>query len=378
MLNLNETVRSKLKFEEHPKRTYIFPIVFLLLLLSLFFHYDLFRICSGAPLYMLSALVQSEAAILGIVTAFTLVAVQFTATNYSSKITNIFVREYDFWVVVLSYILAITTGLAVLGMIETNPQLNLSVYILLSYFFGIYCFTMIIPYTYNMLIMLKTTRIIDRLSREINRDNILRKDPIYPIMDIIRSSTMRYDYETVRYGLKVVRCKLISIFEEEKTRKEKISTVSMADISHKILRDNLTVTGKLLISNKDEDSVMRLIGTIWSITQITPENEPLLQKAADSFGELGKGAAEYRLLCTADIVEALGELGRIAIDRKYSWTARSIAESLGEIRKLGVVYNLLLAERRAEIYLRDLGEKANEKLPDVLPVIERSLQNNVK
>ena len=113
------------------------------------------------------------------------------------------------------------------------------------------------------------------------------------------------------------------------------------------------------LAETNEDSVMRLIGTIWSITQIRPENEPLLQKAADSLGELGKGAAEYRLLCTADIVEALGELGRIAIDRKYSWTARSIAESLGEIRKLGVVYNLLLAERRAEIYLRDLGEKAN-------------------
>ena len=52
--------------------------------------------------YMLSALIQSEAAIIAIVITLTLVAVQHTSSTYSTRVIDIFkTRNPDFWILFL-------------------------------------------------------------------------------------------------------------------------------------------------------------------------------------------------------------------------------------------------------------------------------------
>ncbi|MFQ6119549.1 MAG: hypothetical protein ACE5KE_06660, partial [Methanosarcinales archaeon] len=54
--------------------------------------------------YMLSALIQSEAAIIAIVITLSLVAVQLTASSYSSRVMVIFRDSPDLWFLMFSYI----------------------------------------------------------------------------------------------------------------------------------------------------------------------------------------------------------------------------------------------------------------------------------
>jgi len=79
---------------------------------------------------MLSALVQSEAAIIAIVVTLSLVVVQLTASFYSAKITKIFRKSPDLWILMISYIGAMIYSLVVLLMIEeVNSVLNIEKYI---------------------------------------------------------------------------------------------------------------------------------------------------------------------------------------------------------------------------------------------------------
>lgn len=83
--------------------------------------------------YMLSALVQSEAAIVALVVTLSLVAVQLAAQSYSARVIEVFRRAPDLWILMGIYGIAIFYGLGVLKLIErANPQLCAEEYICLS------------------------------------------------------------------------------------------------------------------------------------------------------------------------------------------------------------------------------------------------------
>jgi len=76
--------------------------------------------------YMLSALVQSEAAIVALVVTLSLVAVQLAASSYSARVIEVFRRTPDLWILMGIYGIAIFYGLGVLKMIErANPILKI-------------------------------------------------------------------------------------------------------------------------------------------------------------------------------------------------------------------------------------------------------------
>ena len=64
--------------------------------------------------YMLSSLIQSEAAIIAIVITLTLVAVQQTSTLYSTRLIDIFKsKNPDFWILIIIYLGSITYQLII-------------------------------------------------------------------------------------------------------------------------------------------------------------------------------------------------------------------------------------------------------------------------
>lgn len=96
---------------------------------------------------------------------------------------------------------------------------------------GVFAFVALAPYIWNTLEMLKPSTVIDRLAKEITGDNILKaidkkpeksgdKDPIQPIIDIVNCSIMKYDYETVRYGLEEIGNRYNHILRNENFKVE--------------------------------------------------------------------------------------------------------------------------------------------------------------
>jgi len=174
--------------------------------------------------YMISALIQSEAAIVAIVITLTIIAVQQTSSAYSTRLLEIFIyRNPDFLILFFIYISSMIYGFRVLLQIdvEYNPIKlpflltisNLYSPIFWTYYFGIFSFFSLILYMYHTINLLKPSEIINILSEKITSNNLYYgNDPIQPIIDIISASLMdKYDNETTIIGLKTIKNKIIHV-----------------------------------------------------------------------------------------------------------------------------------------------------------------------
>jgi uncharacterized membrane protein len=83
----------------------------------LFAKFNLFHTAADSARYMLSALVQSQAAIIAIVITLSLVAVQLTASTYSPRVIDIFKKNPDIWILLGFYGFSIFYGLFLLKLI---------------------------------------------------------------------------------------------------------------------------------------------------------------------------------------------------------------------------------------------------------------------
>lgn len=93
-----------------------------------FSYFNLLHTDVDSARYMLSALVQSEAAIVALVVTLSLVAVQLAAQSYSARVIEVFRRTPDLWILMGIYGIAIFYGLGVLKLIEkVNPTVNLQI-----------------------------------------------------------------------------------------------------------------------------------------------------------------------------------------------------------------------------------------------------------
>ena len=94
--------------------------VVVLVCFSLFCYFNLFHTDVTSARYMLSALVQSQAAIVAIVITLTLIAVQLTASAYSPRVIDIFKKNPDMWMLLSMYSISIFYELLVLKMIRAE------------------------------------------------------------------------------------------------------------------------------------------------------------------------------------------------------------------------------------------------------------------
>lgn len=101
-----------------------FGVVIIAIMHVVFSYFGFLHTDVDSARYMLSALIQSEAAIVALVVTLSLVAVQLAAQAYSARVIEVFSRAPDLWILMGIYGIAIFYGLGVLKMIETaNPQL---------------------------------------------------------------------------------------------------------------------------------------------------------------------------------------------------------------------------------------------------------------
>ena len=359
--------------------------VVVLVCFSLFRYFNLFHTDADSARYMLSALVQSQAAIVAIVITLTLIAVQLTASAYSPRVVDIFKKNPDMWILLGCYGVSIFYGFIVLKLVKETEggavsqsviwslgcvSISFEFFVSMAYWLGAFTFVALFPYLWNIIGLLKSENIINRLATEITKDKIInpKEDPVQPIVDIIHGSIMKYDLETTRVGLKAVTNQVIEIIDSKK--EEEISKRFCAHLER---------VGGLAISREDAESTIEVsknleyFGTstaekgfknatvyaVWSLKKVAKaaagkELEDAISQVAKSLGEVGTAAAGKELEgATQQVAKSLGEVGTTAAGKGFENATVYAVWSLENVGKAAVGIE---PENATVLVARSLGE----------------------
>jgi hypothetical protein len=343
---------------------------------------------------MLSALVQSQAAIVAIVITLTLIAVQLTASAYSPRVVDIFKRNPDMWLLLGCYGVSIFYGFIVLKLVEGAEgefvsqsaiwtlgwvSISFEFFVSLAYWLGAFTFVALFPYMWNIIGLLKSENIIKRLTNEITKDKILnlKEDPVQPIVDIIHGSIMKYDLETTRVGLKAVTDQVIEIIDSDNEEK----------ISGRFCQHLRGASG-LTVSKMDEGSTAEVIKNLGNFGNSTAEKglENATLEAAMSIKRVGSTAAEKGLkgaiiwqavlslksvgiaaaekglkVVTSQTIVLLEEVGITAAEKGLEVETSLATVSIEKVGKAATKRGLTDATQQAIISLGIVGKTSVEK-----------------
>jgi hypothetical protein len=412
---------------------------------------------------MLSALVQSQAAIVAIVITLTLIAVQLTASAYSPRVVDIFKNNPGMRILLLLYGTSVFYGLIVLRLVEGNKGelvsqsviwslgplfMSLEWCIHLALLLGILAFVALVPYISYIIDLLKPENIIKQLASKITKDVFLkpllfsmesdfakklkdgpidnlvkmefnknneqplsdkakvstidekhweivdgeerykienteiklniyhnsRKDPIQPIVDIIRGSIRKYDFETTRVGLSAVTDQVIN----------EIYPNCAEDISNSFCT-RLQGVGKLAASITDEESTVEVIENLERFGKDTAGNklEVATKEAATSLEAVGIAAVRKGTKLEDAVkkaVQALGTVGKTAVENNLGDVTMESAKSLGAIGVAAAEKGKELKEATKQVAksLGIVGTVATEKGKTLDDTIKKELEKAIK
>lgn len=313
-----------------------------------FNYFDLYHTDADSARYMLSAMVQAQAAIVAIVITLTLIAVQLTASVYSPRVIDVFKKNPDMWILLVIYGASMLYGLIVLKMMvgevvvgEAREIVSHDVFWVLgyvpmsfeccvsvAYWLQAFTFVALFPYMLNIIGLLEAEAIMQRLVIKITNDKILNSKygPIDTIMDIIRGTVMKCDIATTGVGLKAVTDRMIEIIDSD--GQKKISSHFCAHLER---------IGKLAVSQDDHESVIKVLESLESFGESTAEKRlrgaPF--HAARSLGVVGKIIAENGLEdMTKHVARSLEGFGKLTAENGLGGATFEVTKSLGVILKI--------------------------------------------
>ena len=313
--------------------------------------------------FTLTAVVEGEATIIALVITLSLIVLQLTASSYSTRVIDIFKKSPAIWIVVGTYIVAIGYALTVLYFIDFiyfSSILYFDIVIWIAYFLAIFALGSLIPYLLGSIEIMKSSTVIDKFAEKITKKNILEgvqesekiigtdsndigysyiysdimrpvidteSDPVQPVIDIIHSSMMKYDYGTMRYGLNVLEDYMIGTLKNGKFERDD-------GIVAKHIFTHLEKVGKLAASRDDEDSVMEVVITIYLIGKTAMENkiESIVGEAVNSIKNIGRLAINREMIdIRMAVTDLIGEIGRGTAQNELDFATSVSVNSLGII-----------------------------------------------
>lgn len=368
--------------QKHKLHHYFYIFVFVIILTYILSH-SYFGVCIGFPTtdkdsakYLISTIIQSEAAILAIVITLSLVAVQQTASSYSTRVIEVFKNmntNPDFYLLMGIYLSSIIYEMWVLkqitersGSIEnfTHSLFNsFEAHIWICYALGVFSLLALVPYIQNTLDLLKPSTIISLLSEKITKHNIISnaprypssyfnlynphinnyepneygKDPILPIVDIINNSLVKYDYAVSIDGL-------LKIFN---VSKKILISINIKDEEFKIVyglfANYLLSIGKLSIYKDNgtcADLVMRWFNEIMLVL-IKKQKDYIASDILDSICEIGQIAIKQNDRKTiVACYRYIQDVFEFSTGRNMEFLRRHVAMSLIEISELSAEYKI--------------------------------------
>lgn len=298
---------------EARKAWFIYPLTFFVISLisaGLFLKFDADPIDANTARYALSALIQSESAIVAVIVSLSLVAVQLTASSFSSEITRIFRDSEDLWMILTSYIGTIVFSLFVLQMVDKSSSSSFDIFFIISCSYGISCFVLLFFYSDRILKMLDHKNIVKRLSEKITKESLLSRneDPLYPIMYRAKCSIRERDITVARICAEALVGRLKQIF-----RMQRMNIDEENQIYHKIFVFHFNRIGETAIKEKDDDMAIWVINVAEDIGMTAKENRlyRLLDRVIFSIWRIGNEASQIHFLPVVD--EAIEILDRVAM-----------------------------------------------------------------
>lgn len=380
----------------------LLPLIIIRLSYCGFLHTDI-----DSARYMLSALIQSEAAIVAIVITLSLVAVQLTSSSYSVRVIDIFQKTPDFWILIVIYISSLIYGLGVLKLLEeANPKINrlsnLENHIANLYYIGAFAFVALIPYVWNTISLLKPSTIIKLMAQRITKESILsdamkkteKTKSVQPIIDIVHGSLMKYDFETLRDGLWAISERVGYIFENETFAEDEERKIS------KHVFPRLTKVSDISIRRADEDSALEVITNIYNIGKVavgknlkdaTGYTASSLKAAGVAAAKKGLGdATEQAVIFLGFIVRTATEkmhenivdglviyfqpIGQAAAENRLEDATRLVLSTLEDIRVEAVQKNYNVLKLSVESFIAEVRRKALEQgFRDIAEKAEESI-----
>ncbi len=240
-----------------------------LILLSIFdpfpFNIAVEDIANARVIYVYSG-VEALAAVLAIVIALTLMAIEFAAQEYTHRIMDTYIKSTMFWSMIAMYLITMIYNIymvAILDMPVNTKFLDASI---LS---QTLCFLMLVPYFIITTIHLRPESIISRILRTIDKEYIssIRRffhqgrmdipssaDRMLPAIEIIERSIEKGDRATTRAAL-----------DEIHSCYNKYVTLENEEWAGQYFLNHLATTGRKAITEADDDSmvkVLRILGEI--------------------------------------------------------------------------------------------------------------------
>lgn len=327
-------------------------------------------ITSDSARSFISSSNQIQATILAIVVSLTLLAVEMTASKYSPRVIEIFKRNSALWIFLFSYSLSIAIGSIFLTVIDI-PDFPITTTggTLFLLALGISLILMLIPYVLSTLEFLNTERIVKRLADLINTETISSQvDPFQSVFDVIYSAIKINDFTTMSTGL---------TYAEERFKEIIANGPGNWQDDYIIFRffDDMKRCGFSLIEKKEDKYAFEIINRLKTINKwaFTEQKTLVLHRSCPAVEEIAIKACDYGMVSvidyslttlkeTAESIEKIEGLPQgEGVTRKWSCTLFSVVESISNIGKASVRYNLNTSSQKTIEILKSLGRFAIEK-----------------
>jgi hypothetical protein len=225
MPNMNKNMKGfikKIKGKGFFLSLLAFLIITGVLLAALF--YPNFSVSNENARYLLSALAQSQAAIIAVVITLTLIAVQLASQTYSPRVMDLFLKSWAFHLLLFIYSTAIMYDLTILSKIpsvsaDNAPKIvfvfgrtvNFDFLVVIGLALMVVALSALFWFIKVVMERLKPENIINNLCGIIKPEEIedyitkgrdIEKDPLIPIKDVINKAIAMHDEVTIIAGIR--------------------------------------------------------------------------------------------------------------------------------------------------------------------------------
>ncbi len=294
----------------------LISLAFLAFFLIFFFRFaiagSLFGGSVDSARYLLSTLAQTQGAIVAIVISLTIVAVQVSSQAYSLRTTDLLLRYELFWLLLFLYGVSIFYDSILLNRINNDniaalgTEVNISILMAAIIFWGLF------PYSKKTMERLRPQTIIRILGKHVLANdkgtfNAHRREAMLPLFDITKKAIRVDDIATARDGIRKLEEVCCAILAEQLNEEE-------AKVTAEYFSEQYQRTAKIAFIQNDIDSVGEISRSLARIVGNIAE----------------KGFSLGRSTSVVAVTDKLGDIGRLAIERKWEDILGFAADSLSD------------------------------------------------
>jgi hypothetical protein len=206
--------------------TIYFLTILTCVIIYIFFNFQNLPMIEENERSLISSIIQSQATILAIVFSLIIVAIQMTASQYSTRLINYYKKDPDFWILITIYIISMIYGMMILKELNTSFsffKIPFKFLVFLELWTGIYTFIILIPFFWNTISFIVPGTLIKKISHDIKFEKLFDTNSNFILLfKITESALQKNDNETCRSCLNEIFSVMKSTFKNSSEDQLKI------------------------------------------------------------------------------------------------------------------------------------------------------------